>query len=91
MHYVYVLCDAKGNTYIGCTSDLRRRVAEHNSGANPSTRGSSWRLVYYEAFLSSKDARARESKLKRRGQAKRHLMARIQHSLDAGCVELSAR
>jgi len=39
MFYVYVLESKKEKElYIGFTTDLRRRIAEHNSGKNKSTK-----------------------------------------------------
>ena len=83
MHYVYVLqstADAD-DFYIGCTSDLRARLASHNRGANQSTRHTQWRVVYYEAYLSLSAARTREYRLKHHGSVKRHLFQRIRESL----------
>ncbi|MEW6674972.1 MAG: GIY-YIG nuclease family protein [Nitrospirota bacterium] len=39
MHYVYVLLSEKDHKlYIGFTSDLKRRLKEHNEGKTLSTR-----------------------------------------------------
>ena len=91
MYYVYVMCNEDGIVYIGYTGDLRRRVQEHNNGQNKSTQNHLWELVYYEAFLSKRDALQREKKLKQRGQAKHYLKERIKESLHLGCVEVGAR
>ena len=91
MYYVYVICDIKGNLYIGYTNDLKRRIKEHNNGENKSTKGRIWKLIYCEAFLSKKDAVLREKKLKQRGQAKRYLKDRIKDSHALGISELGAR
>ncbi len=66
MFYVYVLESLRGgNLYIGFTSDLKKRLQEHNQGLNSSTRRyGKWRLIYYEAALSKPDAVRRESYLK---------------------------
>jgi len=32
MHYVYLLICSDKKTYIGCTDDLKERVARHNKG-----------------------------------------------------------
>jgi putative endonuclease len=90
MYYVYVLVEQRtGNTYIGYSSDLKQRVAAHQSGEGAKATGSSqWHLAYYEAYLSRKDAMARERKLKHYGNARTHLFARIRDSLD--CVKISA-
>lgn len=66
MFFVYILKSKKdGKLYIGFTKDLKKRVAFHNLGINTST---SWRkpleLIYYEGYLSEKDARTREKFLK---------------------------
>jgi putative endonuclease len=66
MYYVYVLKSEKdGNLYIGYTTDLERRINEHNEGLSKST---SYRrplnLVYFEASLNIKDAMHREKYLK---------------------------
>ena len=79
MYYTYVL-KGKSNPsfYIGYSSDLRRRVAEHNAGNNISTkRGRPWVVVYYEAYLSEHAARKRESRLKQRGKAWQEVKRRI--------------
>lgn len=81
VHYVYVIVDPEGRTYTGFTSDLRRRVKEHNNGHTESTRGRQWKLVYYEAFYSEEDARQREQALKHNGNAKYWLNERIARSI----------
>lgn len=66
MYYVYVLRSLKDKKlYYGCTKDLRKRVKEHNAGLNISTnRRKPLELIYYEAYLSEKDARNREQFIK---------------------------
>ncbi len=66
MFYVYLLQSAKnGELYIGQTSDLKRRIVEHNQGLNLSTkRYKPWRIVYYEACLDKEDSLRREGYLK---------------------------
>lgn len=64
--YVYVL-ESKRNKewYIGSTSNLIRRVKEHNLGLSQSTKAYiPWRLIYYEATLNHQDAKRREHYLK---------------------------
>ena len=64
--YVYVLKSSiVDRLYIGCTSDLVRRVKEHNLGLNSSTKSyMPWKLIYYEASLDQNDAKRREKYLK---------------------------
>lgn len=51
--------------YIGCTSNLQRRVTMHNNGNVTATRNRQpLELIFYEAFLSQDDAFAREQWLK---------------------------
>ena len=79
MYYVYVLqsVDNEADFYLGFSANLKQRLKEHNAGRNPSTRGRSWHIVYYEAYLSEGVARARERKLKRNRRMNQLLMARI--------------
>ncbi len=65
-HYLYVLQSLRdGKFYTGITSDLRKRLKEHNSGKNISTNyRKPLKLVCYEAYLLKKDAEAREKYLK---------------------------
>ena len=65
MWYVYVLQSNKIHWYIGSTKDLRKRILKHNSGENKSTKyGIPWKVIYYEAALNRKDARAKEKYIK---------------------------
>ena len=51
--------------YIGCTTDLRRRLEEHNSGKNLSTKPFfPYNLLYFETFANKTDAKSREVYLK---------------------------
>ena len=81
MFYVYVIQDNLERFYIGYTSDLKRRMDDHNRGSNRSTRGRSWRLVYYEAYVTRASAMRRERVLKGDGRSRRHLMERIRFML----------
>ena len=59
MHYVYLLQSETfpGQRYVGLTSDLRRRLAEHNTGKSPHTsKYARWRLVTYVAFSNAHKA-----------------------------------
>ena len=78
MWYVYILQSVKDkNWYTGYTNDLRKRIREHNRGKNLSTQyRRTWKLIYYEACLSQKDAIAREKYLKS-GMGKRYIKNRL--------------
>jgi putative endonuclease len=66
VHYLYILQSEKDhNFYTGTTSDLRRRLKEHNAGKNFSTAPRiPFKLIYYEAYLLKEDAESREKYLK---------------------------
>ena len=83
MYYVYVLRSSKdGNKCIGSTSDLKRRLFEHNSGRVISTNPRRpFELIYYEAYKAETDARRRESSLKLKSRAYSQLSKRIVSSL----------
>jgi len=63
--------------------DLKNRFKEHNNGKSSFTRKyMPWRLVYYEAYNSQKDAVEREKQLKRFAKAYGQLKNRIKYSLE---------
>ena len=84
MYYVYILKSIIRNIiYIGFTMDLKNRFKEHNDGKSNFTRKyMPWRLVYYEAYNSQKDAVEREKQLKRFAKAYGQLKNRIKYSLE---------
>ncbi|MFA5144038.1 MAG: GIY-YIG nuclease family protein [Candidatus Omnitrophota bacterium] len=66
MYYAYVLYSLKDKEfYIGYTTNVDKRCEEHASGKTPSTSPRRpFKLIYYEAHLSKKDALRRESYFK---------------------------
>ena len=82
-YYVYILRSLKdSNLYIGYTNDLKRRLIEHNSLKNRSTKARApFKLVYFEAYLDQEEAKKREENLKLRARALRQLKLRIKESL----------
>lgn len=66
MFYVYLLLSEQSKQiYTGFTSNLKRRITEHNSGKGGWTKlRRPLTLIYYEAHLSKKDAMRREQYLK---------------------------
>lgn len=65
MYYVYLLRDKiSKKLYKGFTTDLRKRLVVHNDHKVRTTKNWDVELVYYEAFLSEKQARIEEKFLK---------------------------
>lgn len=65
-YYVYLLQSKKNNQfYIGYTSNLKRRLIEHNDGENFSTKSARpWDLIFFEGYRDDNDAKRRERYLK---------------------------
>lgn len=86
MFYVYLLrSTVDGNLYIGYTSDLKKRVVEHNKGKSTSTRRRvPLNLVYYEVYMSQTDAMEREKRLKSSAGAYTALKRRLKSGLRQG-------
>ena len=80
MFYTYVLEAADKDIYIGYTTDLKKRLTEHNQGKTFSTKHKRWHCIYYEACIDKEDARRREGYLKTT-QGRRMLKLRIKEYL----------
>lgn len=67
MYYAYFLKCADGSLYAGFTDNLFRRVQRHNAGKGGKYTRSRLpvTLVYYEEFLTEREARSREWHLKK--------------------------
>ncbi|MAG12441.1 excinuclease ABC subunit C [bacterium] len=83
MFFFYTLQSLKDkDLYFGYTSDLQKRVKEHNNGNVSSTENRKpFDVVYYEAYKSEQDARERERQIKRRAGALISLKRRIKRSI----------
>ena len=65
MYYVYILRMRNGQLYTGFTSDLKRRMKDHEYGKVKSTKlRRPLILIHYEAYILESDARRREKFLK---------------------------
>ncbi|MFA5050779.1 MAG: GIY-YIG nuclease family protein [Patescibacteria group bacterium] len=84
MFFVYILKSSKNKWfYIGSTSDLNKRLEEHNLGKVVSTNFyRPLKLIYYEAYFSEKDARHREHNLKLKSRAFVQLKKRLKSTLE---------
>jgi len=83
MFFLYILKSLKDNNlYIGYTNNLRKRIEEHNSGKSQATNPRKpFKLIYYEAYFSEKDAKHREHNLKLRARALAQLKKRLEDTL----------
>ena len=81
MYFVYVikaLKPSKKKYYIGVSSNLLRRLDEHNSPLNTGyTRDNKWKVVYVERYINKFIAYDRESKLKHYGNVWSSVMKRV--------------
>ena len=65
--HVYILASRRNGTlYIGCTTDLAKRIYEHREGLVPgfTRRYNVKRLVYVETYHDVSDAALRERRMK---------------------------
>ena len=69
MHFVYLIIsknNGKNISYVGYTTDLKKRVKLHNSSKGAKfTRGRYWKLIYYKKYTSKNIALKEEYKLKK--------------------------
>ena len=66
MYYVYAIKSTERNyIYVGLTNNIDRRLHEHNSGYNKTTRPyAPYKVIYSESFETRKEARSKEKYLK---------------------------
>ena len=66
MYYVYIIRSEKdGSFYTGMTSDVDRRLQEHNRSDTKTTRSKKpWKVVYSQEFPTRAEARKYEKYLK---------------------------
>ena len=74
MFYVYIIRSVgwPGHRYIGYTTDIKKRLGEHNSGKCSFTRKlRPWKVIYYERFENETLALKRERQIKSWAAAKK--------------------
>ncbi len=84
MFWIYLLECAEDNSwYIGYTSDLRRRILEHQTkhGARTTRRKEGWKLIYCEGYVNKLDAQGRERFLKS-GSGRTYLKKQLRNYLE---------
>jgi len=78
MPWMYILECADGSYYVGSTTDLARRLWEHNEGvgAKYTARRRPVKLVYSAEFATIAEAYAAEKQVQGWGRAKRQALIR---------------
>jgi putative endonuclease len=76
VHHVYVIECSDGTYYTGYTTDVQRRVAEHDAGEGAKyTRGRTpVELKHTESFASKSAAMSREHELKQLSRAEKEAL-----------------
>ena len=68
-YYVYLIVSRvkkKTISYVGYTNNLDKRLELHNSNKGAKfTKGKKWNLVYYEIYISKREAMKKEYTLKK--------------------------
>ena len=68
-YFVYVIATtrkSKITTYVGYTNNLKNRLNLHNTGRGAKfTKGRIWKLMYYEKYMTKKEAILRECYIKK--------------------------
>lgn len=76
-YYVYILRCNDNSLYTGITSDLERRIMEHNAGKYPEAytfKRKPVTLVFYQDFTEPNQAIYFEKKLKKWSKAKKEAL-----------------
>ncbi len=79
-YYIYIVASLSGTLYVGVTSSLIRRIAEHKDGKIEgfSKKYSCHKLVYYEIFGDVNAAISREKEIKKwRREKKEELIKKM--------------
>jgi putative endonuclease len=72
--YVYIMASSFQRLYIGITTEIETRVAQHKNGSFPGSFTSRYKinkLVYFERFALVPEAIAREKQLKKWSRIKK--------------------
>lgn len=81
-YFVYLLkSQSTDRYYVGITDNLKRRLGEHNSGKNISTkRFGNHSLVWFKEYNSTIDARKHEKWLKKKNKTYKDRLAEVSSS-----------
>lgn len=81
--YVYMLKNARGYLYTGVTTDIERRLREHNGeivgGARYTRANRPYELVYTETCASRSEAQVRESAIKKMSKVEKVHLVKVSH------------
>jgi len=82
-YFVYILRSLKdGSFYIGYTSNIDRRLEEHNLGESRYTKKKKpWEIFYFEIFRSKREALKRERFLKKQKNTSFYMKLKDRSSL----------
>ncbi|MDH3353831.1 MAG: GIY-YIG nuclease family protein [Chromatiales bacterium] len=75
--YLYIVRCADNSLYTGITTDLERRITEHNTdkkGAKYTRARRPVELIYHEPFDNRSEASIREAKIKKLTPEKKRLL-----------------
>lgn len=83
-HFIYILQSSDGRYYTGYTTDLERRLKEHQDGSGAKfTHGfGAEKILYHESFSDKSSALQREAQLKGWSRAKKEVL------IEGGILEL---
>lgn len=78
-HFVYILQSADGRYYTGYTTDLERRLKEHQNGSGGRfTRSFGVEtILYHETYNNKSEALKREAQIKNWSRAKKEALISI--------------
>lgn len=78
IYVVYILRTSSNTLYIGQTSNLEKRIKQHQSKSSKSAKYmkyfESFKLVYSEGYLTKTDAMRREYQLKKWSKRKKEAL-----------------
>lgn len=75
-HFIYILQTNDGRYYTGYTTDLERRLKEHQSGLGAKFTRSfgAQKILYYECFSEKSLALKREAQIKKLPRSKKEIL-----------------
>ena len=79
-YHVYLICTVGSKfkkTYVGYTSNLKKRILLHNSGKGAkATRGYTWKIIFKKKFHTKGDAMKFEYFLKKNKSLRKKLTSK---------------